>query len=65
MLSMPCLTVAKLLFARRNILKNRGEIKVDSKPDEGTTFILLLPRMNGVIREQHEALLQQPANPGD
>ena len=54
-----------LWSARRNILKNRGEIKVDSKPDEGTTFILLLPRMNGVIREQHEALLQQPANPGD
>jgi GAF domain-containing protein len=54
-----------LWSARRNILKNRGEIKVDSKPDEGTTFILFLPRMNGVIREQHEALLQQPANPGD
>jgi len=44
-----------LWSARRNILKNRGEIKVESKPDQGTTFILLLPRINGVIRENHES----------
>jgi GAF domain-containing protein len=40
-----------LWSARRHILKNRGEIKVESKPDQGTTFILLLPRINGEVRE--------------
>ena len=33
-----------LWSARRIILKNRGEIKVESRPDQGTTFTLLLPR---------------------
>ncbi len=46
-----------LWSARRNVLKNHGQIKVESKPSQGTTFILLLPRINGEIREQHEALL--------
>jgi signal transduction histidine kinase len=40
-----------LWSARRNILKNHGEIKVESKPGQGTTFIMLLPRINGKIRE--------------
>lgn len=42
-----------LWSARRNILKNRGEIKVESKLGQGTTFLLLLPRINGEIRELH------------
>jgi signal transduction histidine kinase len=54
-----------LWSARRNILKNHGEVKVESKPDQGTTFILLLPRINGEMREHYEATLQQPTNPGN
>jgi GAF domain-containing protein len=54
-----------LWSARRNILKNHGEIKVESKADQGTTFILLLPRINGEMREHYEAMLQQPTNPGN
>ena len=53
-----------LWSARRNILKNRGEIKVESKPDQDTIFILLLPRINGELREHYEAMLPQPTNPG-
>ena len=44
-----------LWSARRNILKNRGEIKVESKQNQGTTFILHLPRINGEIKEDHES----------
>jgi signal transduction histidine kinase len=54
-----------LWSARRNILKNHGGLKVESKPDQGTTFILLLPRINGEMREHYEAMLQRPTNPGN
>jgi GAF domain-containing protein len=36
-----------LWSARRNALKNHGDLKAESKPGEGTTFTLLLPRANG------------------
>jgi len=36
-----------LWSARRNALRNHGDLKVDSKPGEGTMFTLLLPRANG------------------
>lgn len=36
-----------LWSARRNALKNHGDLKVESKLGQGTTFRLLLPRTNG------------------
>jgi len=33
-----------LWSARRNALRNHGDLKVESKLGEGTTFVLLLPR---------------------
>ena len=45
-----------LWSARRNALKNHGDLKVESKLGQGTTFRLLLPRTN---EEHHEAVLQQ------
>ncbi len=35
-----------LWSARRNALRNQGELKVESKLGQGTTFTLLLPRAN-------------------
>lgn len=35
-----------LWSARRNALKNRGDLKVESKVGHGTTFTLLLPRVD-------------------
>jgi GAF domain-containing protein len=35
-----------LWSARRNALKNNGDLKVESKPGQGTTFTLLLPQTN-------------------
>jgi len=36
-----------LWSARRNAFKNHGDLKVESKLGQGTTFTLLLPRANG------------------
>ncbi len=41
-----------LWSARRNVLKNHGELRVKSKVGQGTTFTLLLPRTEG---ESYEA----------
>ena len=38
-----------LWSARRNALKNHGDLRVESTVGQGTTFILLLPRANGGI----------------
>ena len=38
-----------LWSARRNALKNHGDLKVESTVGQGTTFTLLLPKINGKI----------------
>lgn len=41
-----------LWSARRNALRNHGDLKVKSELGQGTTFTLLLPKVEGT---QHEA----------
>ncbi len=43
-----------LWSARRNALKNHGDLKVESQPGQGTTFTLLLPRAD--LRDVYEEL---------